>query len=158
MRLLIIAFKMQCSLWNHTLWLAIWCKVCCQNNRPHTPLKCRHFRAVGEMYFGTFFWRIKQMKDLHASSAKQCTSSHHSTLTAISTDYSHFNKILTLLNSIFNLWAHIIKSACIFGAWQMEICNVILEIPQHGDECMSQNLLHDVQIMYKFKIPHLHVC
>jgi hypothetical protein len=40
----------------------------------------------------------------------------------------------------------------------MEICNVILDIAQHGDECMSQNFLHGLEIMYKFKIPHRHVC
>ena len=58
----------------------------------------------------------------------------------------------------FYLRAHIIKSAFIFGARQMEICNVVLEIAQHGYECMSQNLLHDMDIMYKFKITNPHVC
>ena len=36
----------------------------------------------------------------------------------------------------------------------MEFCNVILEIAQNGYECMSKNLLHDTDIMYKFKITH----
>jgi len=35
----------------------------------------------------------------------------------------------------------------------MENSNDILEISEHGVECVSQNLLHDFEIMCKFGMP-----
>jgi hypothetical protein len=74
MRWLITIFKQLCSLPNHTLWLAIWYNICCQNNRPHKPLRWRHFSVVRDTYFGTFLWRTKQINDLLISLAQQSTA------------------------------------------------------------------------------------